>query len=139
MKQYFILLLLLLSLFVSSAQELKTLPEFGKVDISELQLKECPFDKNAGAMVLFAEAESLFKIDLNVMMNPLFEQTEYHIRIKIFNKSGFDNASIKIRYPANSSVISIKRLTAQTYNLDASGNIVVTKVDKAVIYDKNIN
>jgi len=36
-------------------------------------------------------------------------------------------------------MISIKHLTAQTYNLDASGNIVVSKVDKSAIYDKKIN
>ncbi len=139
MKRYFLLFLFLFSLLKLPAQQFKTLPEYGTVDISELQLKECAFDKNAGAMVLFSEAESFFKIDLTAIMNPIFEQTEYHVRIKIFNKSGFDNASIKIKYPISSALVSIKHLSAQTYNLDPSGNIVVTKVDKSSVYDKKIN
>jgi len=137
MKQYFILIFSLFSLLNLSAQN-KKLPDFGKVDVSELQLKECSFDKNAGAMTLFSEAESLFKIDMNAASNWLFEQTEVHVRIKIFNKEGFKQADVKIRYP-NSDMISIKKLTAQTYNLDASGNVVISKVDKAAIYDKKLN
>jgi len=137
MKQYFILILFLFSLVNLSAQN-KKLPDFGKVDISELQMKECSFDKNAGAMALFTEEESLFKIDMNAASNWLFEQTEIHVRIKIFNKEGFKRADVKIPYP-NSDMISIKKLSAQTYNLDASGNVVISKVDKAAIYDKKIN
>ena len=136
MRQYFILFLFLLPLCKLSAQNTK-LPEFGKVDPSELQLKECSFDKNAGAMVLFSEGESLFKLDLNVT-NPVFRQTEYHVRIKIFKKDGFDQANVKLLYPIRSDV-SIKHLSAQTYNLDASGNVVVTKVDKSVFFDKHLN
>ncbi len=33
---------------------------------------------------------------------------------------------------------SIRNLTAQTYNLDAAGNITVMKVDKNSIYDKSL-
>ena len=135
MKQYYILILLLSSLQISA--QYRKLPDFGKVDVSELQLKECSFDKNSSAMVLFSEGESLFKLDLNVT-NPVFRQTEYHVRIKIFNKDGFNQANVKITYPIRSDV-SVRRLTAQTYNLDASGNIVVSKVEKAVVYDKKLN
>ncbi len=137
MKQYVILILLIFSLSTLTAQTTK-LPDFGKVDVAELQLKECSFDKNAGAMVLFSEGESLFKLDLNAMANPVFTQTEYHVRIKIFNKEGFDQANVKIRYRISSDV-SIKHFSAQTYNLDGGGNIVVTKVEKNSIYDKKIN
>ncbi|MEO7444417.1 MAG: DUF3857 domain-containing protein, partial [Ferruginibacter sp.] len=70
--------------------------------------------------------------------NPIFEQTSYHSRLKIFNKKGFDVANIKIWYP-NNNLVSIKNFSAQTYNLDAAGNIIVTKVDKAAIFDKKIN
>ena len=137
MKQYFILILLLSSLLQLSAQD-KKLPEFGKVDPAELQLKECSFDKNAKAMVIFSEGESLFKLDMEAKVNPIFRQTEYHVRIKIFTKDGFDQANVKIIYPIRSD-ISIKRFSAQTYNLDAAGNIVVSKVDKSAIYDKKLN
>ena len=83
MKQCFILILFLSSFTRLAAQD-KKLPDFGKVDPSELQLKECSFDMNAKAMVLFSEGESLFKLDLNAVLNPIFRQTEYRMRIKIF-------------------------------------------------------
>ena len=115
-----------------SAQKATKLPDFGKVDAAELTMKECSFDKEASAMMLFNKAESTY--DLNG-----FEQTEHHVRIKIFNKKGFENANIKIRYPFDVREASIKHLSAQTYNIDATGNIVATKVDKASIFDKKIN
>ena len=84
MKQYFILILLVFSTFTLTAQNTK-MPDFGKVDVAELQLKECSFDKNSGAMVLFSEGESLFKLDLNAPANPIFTQTEYHAVINIIS------------------------------------------------------
>ncbi|HMC99531.1 MAG TPA: DUF3857 domain-containing protein, partial [Ferruginibacter sp.] len=122
------------------AQSYTPLPDFGKVDVSELQLKECSFDKKASAMVLFAEQESLFKLDLTApSQSRVFQQTTVHVRVKIFNKDGFNQANIKIGYPISSDLISIKKLSAQTYNLDASGNIVTTALDKSAIFDKKIN
>ena len=82
-------------------------------------------------MVIFNEGESFVRLDLI--------QTDFRVRIKIFNKKGFDQANIKIMYVSNNKDVSITKFSAQTYNLDASGNIVTTKVDKASIYDKRIN
>lgn len=129
-----------LLLFVASAtaQKQVSFPDFGKIDKTELEMKECSFEKSAGAMVLFDEAESFFKLELNSFTNPVFQQTEHHTRIKIFNRKGFEYANIKIRY-RNDRSISIKNFHAQTYNTDASGNIIITKVDKASVYDKEIN
>ena len=132
---------LLFCLFCSSlkAQDFKKLPAFGQVDKSELLMTECDFEKGAAAMVIFDEAESSFRLNLSSPSLPFFEQTDHRIRIKIFNQKGFENANIRIRYPSFNKNISIIHLNAQTYNLDASGNIVVTKVDKASIYDQKIN
>jgi hypothetical protein len=138
MKQLFSLALLCLCLQLS-AQQFTELPKFGKVDKPDLEMTECSFDKNAAAMVLFDEGESFFKINENMPISPVFQQTEHHVRIKIFNSKGFDNANIKIRYFSADKDISVKSLSAQTYNLDASGNIVVSKVDKGSIYTKVIN
>jgi hypothetical protein len=115
------------------------LPKFGEVNKSELQMTECAFDKGAAAMVIFDEMESAFRLNLSSAVLPFFEQTDHKIRIKIFNEKGFANANIKIRYPSYDKMVSIIQLKAQTYNLDETGNIVVTKVDKASIYDKEIN
>ncbi|HMK05082.1 MAG TPA: DUF3857 domain-containing protein [Ferruginibacter sp.] len=133
----FLVALLLMSAAIVQAQ-LTKLPAFGKVDKATLGMKECSFDKNAGAMIIFDEAESFFKLDMESLISPVFQQTDHRTRIKIFNKKGFDQADVKIRY-RNDRSISIKNFRAQTYNLDAAGNIVVTKVDKSSVYDKQIN
>lgn len=130
--------MLFLHAVIAAAQE-KKLPDFGKVDKEELLMNACSFDKNAGAMMIFNEAESLFQINMQAMFSPVFQQTTHRVRIKIFNKNGFDEANIKIKYPASDRDVSVKNLSAQTYNLDASGNVVVTKLDKASVYDKKIN
>src|ERR1700752_5031676 len=131
MKITLSMLVALLAVLSVSSQQPRPLPEFGKVDISELQLKECSFDKNAPAMYFFREAQSLAKIEGTALSSSLYEQMVVHVRMKIFNKEGLDYANVKIRYPINSDMVSIKKLSAQTYNLDDAGNIVVTKMDKS--------
>ncbi|MEP6676894.1 MAG: DUF3857 domain-containing protein [Ferruginibacter sp.] len=131
MKSFISVLALLASLQLH-AQKGTKLPEFGKVDIADLKMPECSFEKDASAMILFSEAESTFDMSG-------FEQTEHRVRIKIFNKKGFENANIKIKYPFDVREASIKHLSAQTYNLDAGGNVLISKVDKVSIFDKKIN
>ncbi len=139
MKQLALTLLCTLTSFFSIAQEFKNLPAFGEVTKEELQMTECDFEKGAAAMVIFDEGESAFRLNLGSAVLPYFEQTDFRVRIKIFNKAGFENANIKIRYPSYDKMIAIIKFSAQTYNLDAAGNIVVTKVDKGSVYDKKIN
>jgi hypothetical protein len=127
----------LTSLFVCAQQP--TLPAFGKVEKSELEMKECAFDKNAEALVLFDVGEVYCGLNLNAVSDPLTTQMERRVRIKILNDRGLDHANIRIRYYSYHNAESIKKLTAQTYNLDASGNIVVSKVEKNLIYSKQIS
>ncbi|MBP6431832.1 MAG: DUF3857 domain-containing protein [Ferruginibacter sp.] len=131
-------LALAIALFSQSLYSQKKLPKFGEISKDDLLMKNCSFDKTAPAMILFDEAEAFFDVNLNMTVNPITEQTTRRTRIKIFDKKGFDRANIKIAYSASSEV-SIKKFYAQTYNLDANNNVVVTKVDKASIYDKELN
>lgn len=116
-----------------AAQDNKDIPAFGKVDKSDLLLKECEFDKNAEAMILFETGEEYCSIlsDVN------FELVR-HVRIKILNDKGLDHANVKIRYLSFKGLQKVKNFSAQTYNLDEAGNIVVSKVDKSAIFDKKI-
>src|SRR5437868_5065393 len=75
----------------SSFAQNDSLPEFGKADIKELQMKECAFDKNAPAMKLL----DLLQSEISVIGDVRIE-TERRVRIKIFNEKGFDFASINI-------------------------------------------
>jgi hypothetical protein len=114
-----------------------SLPDFGKVSKDELEMKECSFEKNAPAMMVFGKGISTYILRPGSMDD--FIETEYHYRIKVFNKKGFDYANVKIPYRTDRKYVDFTSLKAQTYNLDAGGNVVVSKVDKAAIYDKKIN
>ena len=120
----------------SFAQKGKSdVPDFGKVEKSDLEMKDCDFDTKAEAMVLFDVGE--LYCDLSAVSGNM--QMERHIRIKILKDKGKDRADIHLPYTSYRNIEYIKNLTAQTYNLDASGNIVITKVEKKLIYEKPID
>jgi hypothetical protein len=121
-----------LSLF---AQKGGDVPGFGKVEKADLELKTCDFDDKAEAVVLFDVGELYF--DLASIASSM--QFERHVRIKILKTKGKDQADIHLPYFSYRNIEYIKNLTAQTYNLDASGNIVITKVEKKLIYEKPID
>ena len=108
------------------------IPAFGKVEKAELEMKECDFDKNAEAMVLFDKGQLDYIQGLGIDL-------ERHIRIKILNDKGKDRADIHLSYINWKNDEDIKDISAQVYNLDPSGNIIVTKVDKKQIFEKQIN
>lgn len=139
MKQVLTAAFLCFSTLCATAQKDIKLPGFGEVDKAELELNKCPFEENAPAMVLFDEGRSVFRLNGNALGWDVFNETKHHVRIKILNKKGFDYANIKIRYSTASKMVNITHIKAQTYNLDAGGNIVATKVEKSVIYDHKIN
>jgi hypothetical protein len=109
------------------------LPPFGQVEKADLLMKECEFENKAEAMVLLDDGV------LEYVMNSGLE-LKRRIRIKILDKKGLDRANIHLEYRnmmGGSQYIS--GVEAQTYNLDEGGNIITTKVDKKLIYDKKIN
>jgi Domain of Unknown Function with PDB structure (DUF3857) len=139
MKKCLIIPVLLLVQVKSAAQYSNELPGFGKIEKEEMELTKCPFEENAPAMVLFDEGVSVFRIYGNALNYGVYRQTKYRIRIKIFNKKGFDYANVKIKYYTPGKIMTITNLRAQTCNSDAAGNITVEKVEKSSIYDHKIN
>ena len=110
----------------------KDFPGWGKIDKADLELKECDFDKNAEALVLF-DAGELISNNYGPM------ELERHIRIKILKDKGLEQANITLPFYSYRGDESIRKLEAQTFNLDASGNVVATKVEKKLIYEKKLN
>ena len=108
------------------------IPAFGKVEKADLEMKECDFDKNAEAMVLFDKGQLDYVLGNGIDL-------ERHIRIKVLNDKGKDRADIHLHFINWKNDEDIKDITAQVYNLDPSGNIVVTKLDKKQIFEKQIN
>lgn len=125
--------LLLISFHVIFAQ--KDLPSFGKIDKSDLLLTECEFDKDAVAYKLLDYGDVRYVSGKNIFAI----QEERRIRIKILKDKGLDYANIKIKFYSRLGYEDISKLSAITYNLDNSGNVVTTKLDKSSIYKKAVN
>ncbi len=131
MKKALLILLVLFIHAVIYAQD--NMPAFGKVDVADLELKECVFDKGAAAMGLIKTEDIKVSIDENTHV--LKTNTEYRVRIKIFTESGFSNASIVIPYSTSRSA-KMTDIDAYIYNLDDQGKIVMQKVDKNQIFNE---
>ena len=104
------------------------LPSFGKADMNELLLKECPFEKGADAMKLLDFQET--EIDMD---NSVRTEINRRVRIKIFNKDGVHAANIIIPYIKRNRTSKINDISAYIYNLDSSGNIITQKLEKKQI------
>lgn len=132
MKHSFSTALLLIFAFTSFAQKDKDVPDWGTIDKPSLEMKVCSFDKDAEAMVLF---------DVGELVADMGGRVEFirHIRIKILKEKGFEKANIHIPYHSFKGDESIRKLSAQTFNLDANGGIVTTQVDKKSIMEKKID
>ena len=108
----------------------KTMP-FGKIDKADLEMTSCDFEKDANAEVLFEKGSVTFDPSFTLFY-------ERHMRIKIFNDNGKDQANIKIQYYGGDRSESISGLQAETINLN-NGSVEITKVDKKQIYTKQLD
>ena len=131
MKKIIIIVLLIVN-NSSWSQDYK----FGKVSKVELGEKAHPLDSNANAAVLHTERITKFVL----YPNEGFHIVEtYFKRIKIYNKNGINQATIKIPYYKNSeNKEEIRYLKAASYNLE-NGKVVVSKLDKKNIFVEKIN
>lgn len=131
-KQAIIFLLLFISLAIFAKIKL---PEYGAIDKSDLQLKECEFDKDAAAYQLVSAGDVYYRViggDFNII-------TERRIRIKILKDSGLKEANIHIRFISSGGYESISDISGITYNLDNSGNILTSELEKSAISIKKID
>lgn len=135
LKQTIALLLTLFCSLFLLAQKGKdpNLPSFGKVDKADLELKACEFDDKAPAMVLVDDGVLQFVYGSGM-------ELKRRVRIKILNSKGLEWADVHLPFRQMSGGSQyISDLEAQTYNLDAAGNVVITKVEKKLIYEKKLN
>ncbi|HEY5368704.1 MAG TPA: DUF3857 domain-containing protein [Hanamia sp.] len=112
----------------------KELPEYGEIDKTDLNLKQCEFEKDAVAYELMSSGDVYYKVidgDFNIVM-------ERRIRIKILKEAGIDKANIKIRYITLGNYETVKNISGITYNLDSAGNVVTSKLDKESIIVKRL-
>lgn len=134
-RQIFLLPLLFITLSLMSQKNKKgekDIPGFGNVEKADLEMKECDFDDKAEALVLLDVGELDYLAATGL-------ELKRRVRIKILSDKGLDWANIHLRYWSEKNAQDITNIEAQTYNLDAAGNIVTTKVEKKLIYEKKVN
>jgi hypothetical protein len=134
MKQL-ILVFLFIWAHAAFSQKNIVVPAFGVVDKADMTMTECDFDRNAEAMVLLDVEE----VKCREYAYSVFAEVRRHVRIKILKDKGLEFANIKLPYITYRNAESFGTIAAQTYNLDAACNIVVTKLEKKSIYDKALN
>jgi hypothetical protein len=126
-----LLFLCLAASFFANAQTSPTTQPYGKIDIADLELKSCDFEKDANAMVLFDKANAYYDANLDLAM-------ERHKRIKIFNDNGKNKANIRIEYTSGNHYEYITGIQAQTINM-VDGKAEITRLDKKLIYTERID
>lgn len=131
MNKILAILLLGVVSFTANAQTTPGLKPFGQVDIADLQMTACDFEKDANALVLFDKGDVSFDMSFNIM-------EERHKRIKIFNDNGMKEAEIHIPFQGGNRLEYITGIQAQTINL-VNGKPEITKLDKKLIYTKTID
>lgn len=120
------LIILLFSINVVWAQS----EPYGQVDVNQLKISECPFEKTASAMVLFDVADVKYSYSSISMTR--------HKRIKVLSAKGTSQADIKIEYYGVDHSEFISDVQAETVNLE-DGKAEYTPVDKKNIYTQPID
>lgn len=134
MRKVFTLVFLGCLLIISNKTQAQTAPQtmpFGKVDMADLQLKQCDFEKDANAMVLFDKADVYFDQQWDVVL-------ERHKRIKIFNDKGKDEANIRIVFYGGDREENMTDIQVETIN-ENNGKPEITKLEHKLIYTENVD
>lgn len=134
MKRIITILLLCISAITGYAQKEPTTEKYGKVSQEDLDLKQCDFEKDANAEVLFSKGTlNIEGVGRNQLV--VFEQ---HRRIKIFNDFGKSVANVKLIYFSYMNQIVTTDVQAETINSE-NGKINITPLDKKQVYTETID
>ncbi len=124
MKKIFTLFLLCSFAWGAKGQTTPTVQPYGKVDLADLDLKQCDFEKDANAEVLF---------DYGVMDGKAGLPMGHHTRIKIFNDFGKGYGNIELPYYSYGGEVGITDIKGETFNLE-NGKVEITPLDKKQVY-----
>jgi len=127
-----LLIIFIISASLVSAQDYK----FGKVPKEELQEKFYVKDSSAAAVVLYRNNKLRYQYTQGVGFKII---TDVHERIKIYNKEGFEYATIsQMLFKSGGNRESVSRLKAFTYNLE-KGDIVKSKMEKSSVFSTSLS
>jgi len=97
----------------------------------EINYKECPFDKEANAVVFVDEAVSDFNEEYHLV-------TFHHVKLKILKDKGIDYGNITIPYYVDDDFENISAVEGTVYNYDGSVSSS-KKLDKKSVYKQKEN
>lgn len=129
MKSIIVLLLLVTLHTQTTAQKI---PSFGKIDKEEFKTKECSYDKEATAEYLLDVAEVRYYFTSSDFVN----ETTTRIRIKILNEKALELANVRLSYYSAGNRQRIRGIEGQTFNLNANGEVEVTKLEKKSVMEQ---
>ncbi|MDY2585740.1 transglutaminase domain-containing protein [Winogradskyella aquimaris] len=110
----------------SITQEVK----FGKVSQEELNEKFYEKDSSANAAILYRNQKTYF----SSTVSSVELVTEIHERIKVYNKEGFDKATVTFNlFKSRGTKNKVSKIKAYTFNLEGS-KIKKTELDKDQIF-----
>lgn len=109
-----------------------SLPNFGEYSPGEINLKECPFDKNAGAVVLLDEAVADHDDDYRLI-------THRRIRIKILHQREVDRGNIRIRFYSKDKFEYISEIRGMTYIIENGAPVINSLDNKSIFTEKEDN
>lgn len=107
-----------------------TLPEPGEFTDAEKSIIECPFDKEADAVVIFDEA----RIDHNDRNEQIYAR---RTRLKILKPKGNRYGDVTIHYYSKDEIEYVSDIEAYTYNPKSVPDI--KKVPQSAIFRQKIN
>src|SRR6476660_2188433 len=109
-----------------------SVPEFGYFTAEEINLKECPFDKNAASVILFDDAVADHDDEWRLI-------THRRVRIKIFNQRDVDQGDIRIRFYSKDKFEYIANIRGVTTNYE-NGQLQTSTLDsKSIFTEKEDN
>ncbi|MHA4895055.1 transglutaminase domain-containing protein [Pedobacter sp. PWIIR3] len=126
---------LLLLLFFLTGQVVAQDFEFGKITSSDISLTSKKLDSNANAMVI-REYGTAF---INYAMGDYFVDYYYHVKIKVFNKDGFNKGNIEIPLMIHKDMDDeVNDLKATTFT-NLNGITTRTELNKSNIFTEKVN
>jgi len=136
-SSFFLVLICSLTFCVSYSQNnQKPVIKFGDIKPEDFAPKAYEVDSSASAIVLADIGSSKFETNEKGFFSIVFR---HHKRIRVMNKTGFDEASVSITvYKNGDSEESLEGLEAVTYNLE-DNKVVATKLEKSSIFKDKIN
>lgn len=114
--KFYIPFILCVLLMMNSFADKEFKANLGKVSTEELTMTHCSIDSGANAAILFDIGKSEVKFEADRGFSLEFTR---HVRIKVFNKEGYDHANIEIMlYKSDNDAERLTSFKGYTHNLE---------------------